>query len=430
MRIIRGFMLVISVLLLLAATTLGAYYMILELTILNPSVGASILGQAEPGKYLVEEHYDEVLEEAIERVKEVYIDPQTTAYGLKDLSADRIRDLIETHIDRQLMEETLDKFIIDSYLYVMADEATMPVVRLDFLINGISKAVPDLVDDYLRDYHLPQTDYVASFLEGGHKLGVINDFSVDWLLNFIMASDMDMGDMSEDSLEVFLEANRENFKDGIFDSEVLTATYIEGLIEQEFQLDSFGGNLNLDNIEAYGLEAVSRLKEFRHLRQEVHPQVRKAAIAIYSALLLAVLILSIRVDLFGRLIGIVWILVGSVGVVSGLWNRLNLTYPGWFMNLVQADMGDAYKLLETPSFQSALIILSDRLLMVYASLTLAGISLFFIGRLVRKTRVNPATGQRERSTWQMNLASVLLTVIVYYGLYVYLVDLYSPITSL
>lgn len=421
---LRRTLLALTAVLLFFITSLSATYVIMDRTLLAPAVGRQLLEEIRLGEYVVDELYGAPLDKGLLAIKTTHIDPKTQAYGMEALSVERLRQLFHDHVAKEAVVKTLNRLSVDSYGYIMDDDAEMPMVDIGFLIQGAGAAMTELAEDYLENNGLPTTEALAEILEKAYNLGVINDFSVDWLMDFMMGTAQGPDDMTQSTLKAFLDANKENFKAGNFDSQTLSTTYVRSLVMPALPPEAMDDTIGLDKLMGDNDAIPSMLTALRSARQQVLPVMKRSLLIGLIGLLLITLILSRRAHVFLDTLGIVWVLSGAIGLFSALQGRIGSISPKLFSATlgIPAEAGLSQGAIE--GLRKAFVLTSGLSATIYGGLLLVGVLLWLLGR-----RFKPSPDEaskeannevKERSTGINNLTSVLLSVVCYGGLYLWL----------
>ena len=98
MKVIRILLLIPTVLMMGFVTFVASLYLCMSLTVFNVEFGTGLYETMNLGDYMVNELYDNQLEAIAGDIKERYIDPQTEAYKLKEISTARIVSLVKKYI--------------------------------------------------------------------------------------------------------------------------------------------------------------------------------------------------------------------------------------------------------------------------------------------------------------------------------------------
>lgn len=431
MKYLRRTLLALTAVLLFFITTLSATYVIMDRTLLTPEVGRQLIEEIRPGEYVIDELYGAPLDKGLLAIKTTHIDPKTQAYGMETLSVERLRQLFHNHVAKEDVVKALNRLCGDSYGYIMEDNAKMPMVDIGFLIQGAGAAVTELTEDYLENNGLPTTEALAEILEKAYDLGIINDSSVDLLMKFMVGTGLGTEDMTQSTMKAFLEANKENFKTGNFDSETLSTTYIRSLVMSALPLEEMDDAIGLDKLMADNDAIPSMLTALRSARQRVLPVVKRSLLISLIGVLLITLILSRRTHVFLGALGIVWGLSGAIGLFSALQGGLGSISPRIFSATlgIPAEAGISQGAIE--GLRKAFVLTSGLSTAFYGGLLFLGVVLWLLGRRFRplpeaaSKEVNNEA--KERSTGISNLTSVLLSVLCYAGLYLWLVAQWQPL---
>lgn len=433
MKVIRILLLIPTVLITGFVTFAASVYLCMALTVLNPQFGTELYQTMNLSETMVNELYENQLEDIAGNIKETYIDPQTEAYHLKEISTARIVSLIKTHLPQEKVKETIDSIVLDTYKYIMDDEAELPVIDINFIMDGLGDASAELADDYLEGYFLPNTDQLANFLEKGHDIGMINDVSVEWLMTFIKVSNVVFDGIDEATIMKFLTANEDNFKEGNFDASELSKTYIRQEFMEELNLEGIEDVISLQQVIEDGYGGVELLVQLRALRQEILPIISSMVVVIFVAMMVILFLLAYRPRTWCILLGTIMIIVGGLltlgdlmNLTTGLIQNMNGGFYGLEIDPAMVD------LIDFNGLKKGIAMLNGVYLIVHGVMVMVGILLLVTGILLsRRLRLKGTDPEVDVSTsWAWELLVIVVSVALYIGGYKYIVEVITRLQNI
>ncbi len=433
MKAIRLLLLIPTVLIMGFVTFVASLYLCMSLTVFNVEFGAELYETMNLGDYMVNELYDNQLEAIAGDIKERYIDPQTEAYNLKEISTARIVTLVKIHIPQEKLKETIDSIVLDSYRYILDDEAELPVIDIKYIIDGIGNAVPELVDEYLEGYFLPNTGQVANFLEKGYDTGIINDVSVDWLMTFIKTSNGDFEGVDEATIKKFLTANEQNFKEGNFDASELSKTYIREQVMGELSYRGIEDSLSFEQLIEDGFGGIELLGQLRTLRQEILPIIGSMLVVVVVAMMVILFLLAYRPNVGFKLLGVVMIIVGGLLVIGDLMNLTSGLIRNMNDGLFDIEIDPAViGLIDVNGLKRGIAMMNGVYLSIHGAMLIVGILLVVIGVLLtRRLRLKFPDPEVDVSTsWVWELVVIVAALVLYIGGYRYMVSVITTLQNI
>ncbi len=433
MKAIRLLLLIPTVLIMGFVTFVASLYLCMSLTVFNVEFGAELYETMNLGDYMVNELYDNQLEAIAGDIKERYIDPQTEAYKLKEISTARIVSLVKKYIPQEKLIETIDSIILDSYKYIVDDDAGLPVIDIKYIIDGIGNAVPELVDEYLEGYFLPNTGQVANFLEKGYDTGIINDVSVDWLMTFIKTSNGDFEGVDEATIKKFLTANEQNFKEGNFDASELSKTYIREQVMGELSYRGIEDSLSFEQLIEDGFGGIELLGQLRTLRQEILPIIGSMLVVVVVAMMVILFLLAYRPNVGFKLLGVVMIIVGGLLVIGDLMNLTSGLIRNMNDGLFDIEIDPAViGLIDVNGLKRGIAMMNGVYLSIHGAMLIVGILLVVIGVLLtRRLRLKFPDPEVDVSTsWVWELVVIVAALVLYIGGYRYMASVITTLQNI
>ncbi len=433
MKAIRLLLLIPTVLIMGFVTFVASLYLCMSLTVFNVEFGAELYETMNLGDYMVNELYDNQLEVIAGDIKEMYINPQTEAYKLKEISTARIVSLVKKYIPQEKFIETIDSIVLDSYKYIVDDDAGLPVIDIKYIIDGIGNAVPELVDEYLEGYFLPNTGQVANFLEKGYDTGIINDVSVDWLMTFIKTSNGDFEGVDEATIKKFLTANEQNFKEGNFDASELSKTYIREQVMGELSYRGIEDSLSFEQLIEDGFGGIELLGQLRTLRQEILPIIGSMLVVVVVAMMVILFLLAYRPNVGFKLLGVVMIIVGGLLVIGDLMNLTSGLIRNMNDGLFDIEIDPAViGLIDVNGLKRGIAMMNGVYLSIHGAMLIVGILLVVIGVLLtRRLRLKFPDPEVDVSTsWVWELVVIVAALVLYIGGYRYMASVITTLQNI